>query len=819
MLFGPEPEIKDGSLAGSGASSAGSSAGAAGVPRSQLVAPSLFADGAVGQKRARKATCTKCALEHDEVINFCGRCGTALIKPQQPPTKKQALGTGMSAVSGSHGAGAAGSDIASAMGALSATATGGQSAFVVKERNRNLRRASVENNTLAELDLWLPEDPSKAKRLAPQTFKLKIQDGHALWAAPPQVKRKLSLTEWVSAFLAYAVDCRDYSAIVAGEGEASRRCCTLFQAASAVPAARMISAVAAFDRRCCFVCFSCSNRVSGLGCRVFGRSRRALLRCWLRIHKPLHHDASDLLLHPDRLRVALLLDTIRCGANLGYDGSRKPMRVPPNHGSSLEEAKWLSEDFDKDLKSGRVLGWFDQLPFENLRCSPLAVVPKLDAGKPVGWRRILDCSAPKRRSLNDFINKIVCRCINFEAAVAMIADAGPGALLAKYDVDSAFRVVTVREDDLHLLGFHHLGKFAFDTVASFGARTSPPLWERVASLLNWVHVTIDGIRRCCHWVDDFLFCFPAGEDAKQQFAAALAHCERLGVPVKPTKTVWPCTSLVFAGFLFDTVTGMTEPRRAFVLGQLAEACGARRLTARQLQSLLGRLHFVARVLPAGKGFVNRLLSALRGKERRTRIRVTKSMRLDFEWWLRVLPQWSGVGLISRSHWVDSCDLDIFTDASSSFGMGGVFGERWFSEAWSDEDRSSAFATRRLSMPYLELRSLVRAAELWSRFWGGKRIRFQCDCLPVVYALNKGTTRMAGMAELLRRFSALSVENGFEFAAVHVAGVSNVIADLLSRDKVQEALQLMASTRGSSAGSGPGTLSPSTRRKPLGPSQA
>jgi hypothetical protein len=440
----------------------------------------------------------------------------------------------------------------------------------------------------------------------------------------------------------------------------------------------------------------------------------------------------------------------------------------------------------------------------------LRSVPKFDNGKVVGSRRILDCSAPAGSSLNDFINKLECRCVNFESAVAMIADAGPGAMMAKFDVDSAFRIVSVRDDDLHLLGFHHLGRFAFDTVCSFGARTSPPLWERVASLLNWVLVRVDGISRVAHWVDDYIFVWNANEDCKTQFAAALARCERLGVPIKASKTVWPCTSLVFAGFLFNTVDGtitVTKERRSHILSLLAEARDAKWLTTRQLQSLLGRLHFVSRVLPAGRGFVNRLLATLRVKERRARIRVTTGMRLDLEWWLRILPQWSGVGLISRSHWVDSCDLDIYTDASSTYGMGGVFGDFWFSEAWSEDYLRSAFVKSRVSMPLLELRATVRAAEHWSHLWTGKRIRFQCDCLPVVYALNKGTTRMAAMAEQLRKLSELSVLHGFEFAAIHVPGVTNVSADALSRGQLQELILDQ------------GKRFPSTQKKPLGATRA
>jgi hypothetical protein len=43
-----------------------------------------------------------------------------------------------------------------------------------------------------------------------------------IFTSPTASKRALSPVEWLNAFLSYAVDCRDYCAAVAGEGEAHR---------------------------------------------------------------------------------------------------------------------------------------------------------------------------------------------------------------------------------------------------------------------------------------------------------------------------------------------------------------------------------------------------------------------------------------------------------------------------------------------------------------------------------------------------------------------------------------------------------------------
>jgi hypothetical protein len=152
---------------------------------------------------------------------------------------------------------------------------------------------------------------------------------------------------------------------------------------------------------------------------------------------------------------------------------------------------------------------------------------------------------------------------------------------------------------------------------------------------------------------------------------------------------------------------------------------------------------------------------------------------------------------SQPDWASSADLSIETDASQ-WGMGGAFGSRWFAEAWTEEQQADAHVRDRVSMPLLELTALVHAARLWAPLWSGLCIRFECDSLPVVYALNKGTTRSRKMVAQLRDLCSLSVLHGFEFAAVHVEGVANVRADLLSRGQIPPGLQAAARSRSTRA---------------------
>ncbi|KAJ1162288.1 hypothetical protein NDU88_002756 [Pleurodeles waltl] len=50
----------------------------------------------------------------------------------------------------------------------------------------------------------------------------------------------------------------------------------------------------------------------------------------------------------------------------------------------------------------------------------------------------------------------------------MIKTAGRGALLAKADIESAFRLLPVHPDSYHLLGFQHNGQVFMDKAMPMG---------------------------------------------------------------------------------------------------------------------------------------------------------------------------------------------------------------------------------------------------------------------------------------------------------------------------------------------------------------
>lgn len=57
--------------------------------------------------------------------------------------------------------------------------------------------------------------------------------------------------------------------------------------------------------------------------------------------------------------------------------------------------------------------------------------------------------------------------------IAGIMSLGRGTLLAKFDVESAYRIIPVHRDDRYLLGMQWHGNYFVDMALPFGLRSVP----------------------------------------------------------------------------------------------------------------------------------------------------------------------------------------------------------------------------------------------------------------------------------------------------------------------------------------------------------
>ena len=110
---------------------------------------------------------------------------------------------------------------------------------------------------------------------------------------------------------------------------------------------------------------------------------------------------------------------------------------------------------------------------KKLQINPFGIIPK--PHEPGKWRLILNLSSPRGASVNDGIDPDLCSIsyVRIDQAAKRALDMGHGALMAKLDLQNAYRIVPVHEDDRHLLGMKWKGAVCLDAALPFGLRSAP----------------------------------------------------------------------------------------------------------------------------------------------------------------------------------------------------------------------------------------------------------------------------------------------------------------------------------------------------------
>ena len=117
-------------------------------------------------------------------------------------------------------------------------------------------------------------------------------------------------------------------------------------------------------------------------------------------------------------------------------------------------------------------------------------------------------------------------------------------------------------------------------------------------------------------------------------------CDFLGVPIAEEKTVGPFTTLQFAGITLDSVSQearLPDDRLQKCQLLLRQFNLWRKVSLRELQSLLGLLNFTCSIVVPGRAFLRRMIDLTRGTQRsHHRIRLTKEAKCDMHVWLSFL---------------------------------------------------------------------------------------------------------------------------------------------------------------------------------------
>ena len=348
---------------------------------------------------------------------------------------------------------------------------------------------------------------------------------------------------------------------------------------------------------------------------------------------------------------------------------------------------------------------------------------------------------------------------------------GPNCCMFKIDLSRYFRQIPLDPGDYSLIGYVIGGKIYFDKVLPMGMRSAPYITQRITNAITYIHRSLGYF--LLNYVDDFVGA--ELEDRVWVAYTALSNLlTNLQVETSKEKIVPPTTRLEFLGITFDTRTMTMEipEDKLHEIRQELEMWLLKTSARRQeVESLVGKLQWMAKCVRAGRIFLSRLIQWIRGMNRKASYTIPLEARKDITWWARFIQQYNGVSIL----WLvkePGTDAVIQTDACPR-GYGGIFGQQYFRGKFP-----SHLANKNIAI--LEIWAVMVALKIWGPHLTGKYFWIHVDNEAVSTILNTGSSREMELQNTLREIALIAAKHQFVIKARHIAGVDNRMPDWLSR---------------------------------------
>ena len=206
-------------------------------------------------------------------------------------------------------------------------------------------------------------------------------------------------------------------------------------------------------------------------------------------------------------------------------------------------------------------------------------------------------------------------------------------------------------------------------------------------------------------------------------------------------------------------------------------------TLRELQSLLGYLNFCCSIITCGRAFLRRLTNLTIGIKRPFHhIRLSQDVKSDLCLWLSFLEQYNGKSMFLNDRFLSSNTLALYTDSAQSIGYGAIYSSKWlhglFPKSWHS-----------FNITFLELYPIVLAVNVWVSLWKNHCILFFTDNEALTSIINKQSSKVNDIQSLVRCLVLACLQNNILFQAKHISGRKNVLADHMSRQRLDKFKEL------------------------------
>jgi hypothetical protein len=549
---------------------------------------------------------------------------------------------------------------------------------------------------------------------------------------------------------------------------------------------------------------------------------------------------KELRNHPDKQFTRYLLRALEEGFSTHHTGKLVDRFVPnPNLPQAAQDT--IDKNFRREIKLGRMftmgmeadkrtMPGTQKGPFADTPLMPSSyfAVPKLPLSRNK-WRIITNMAYKGTRKDPDHVRITVNAGTNkydFPVNYDDVDETGDSLwitkeanrlkgtkettlYMAKFDLKEAFRQLLMNPADswnkqvfMWYEGGDNIWTYLVDAYLCFGGTAGPGLQERVSETLVWILQTNYGIKNIRHLLDDFLIWSdipgPKGkQEVHKQLTMILEVLKGLGVAVNTesgdgwAKTEDATYQTAFLGITYNTkdwtlaiADDKWHTTRTLLQNTLSAAARGERIPAHVLATLIGKLHWICKILPAAKPFLKEGYNALYrienyGKLKRAKYETAKlheALVRDLEFWMQLMssPTVPHRRMFMRPIALPDAQIPLSSDATPVMGAA-AFGREWFTVNFHDHPEIMG-----KSIMYKELYMMVAAVMTWGEKLKDTQFVLWGDNQGACYNVYKNWSRKADMHELIKQLALTSIKHNCRAFVKWISTHDNTVSDQLSR---------------------------------------
>ena len=218
------------------------------------------------------------------------------------------------------------------------------------------------------------------------------------------------------------------------------------------------------------------------------------------------------------------------------------------------------------------------------------------------------------------------------------------------------------------------------------------------------------------YIDDYIL-VSTDDLAHSHFEELSDLITDLGLLINPDKKTAPTRRLTCLGISIDLDANTLSIEQNKLYEIYAECLQISTKTRKKIQSLLGKLMYLHKIIKPARIFVNRILATFRNNFTERKIKLSKEFFQDLNWFFTFLPS-----KIFKSPIPDNNQL--FIDACLT-GVGGIWGHRVYAAPIPQ------FQDFHPSITHLEMLNLLVALHIWANHWAQSSVYIFCDNMAVV----------------------------------------------------------------------------------------